>query len=107
MGGGLACLAPGGPGRGVAVREPRGQGAEHRFGNPHALRCIPIGMKWVSRLAVSRDNVRASPGRVRRRPEGRPSLILKSKAENPLGSFGERPAIGNPTGGQDPRNNVT
>jgi hypothetical protein len=35
MAGGLACLAPGGPGRGVAVRERRGQGAEHRFGNPH------------------------------------------------------------------------
>ena len=55
-------------GGGVAVRERRGQGAEHRFGNPHALRCIPIGIKRVSRLAVSRDNVRVSPGRVRRTP---------------------------------------
>jgi hypothetical protein len=76
MPGGLACLAPGGPGRGVSVRERRGQGAEHRFGNPHALRRIPIGFERVGRLAVSRDNDR--PGRIRRRPEGRPSLILKS-----------------------------
>jgi hypothetical protein len=63
---------------GVAVSERRGQGAEHRFGNPHALHRIPIGIKRVRQLAVSRDNVRVSPGRVRRRPEGRPSLILKS-----------------------------
>ena len=88
------------------MRERRGQGAEHRFGNPHALRCIPIGIKRVSRLAVSRDNVRASPGRVRRRPEGRPSLISKSKRRifsdnsasgQPLeirscGSYGDRPS---------------
>ena len=68
MGGSLACLAPGGPGGGVAVRERRRQGAEHRFGNPHALHPIPIGIKRVRQLAVSRDNVRVSPGRVRRTP---------------------------------------
>ncbi len=87
-------------GAGVAVRERRGQGAEHRSGNPHALRCIAIGIKRVSWLALSRDNVRASPGRVRRRPEGRPSLISKSKAENLFGQFGERPAIEKPIEGQ-------
>ena len=94
VGGAWASLGGGrGRRRGGAARR-RGQGAEQRFGNPHALRRIPIGMKRVSPLAVSRDNVRASPGRVRRRPEGRPSLILKSKAENLFGQFGERPAIG-------------
>jgi hypothetical protein len=100
-GGGLACLAPGEGGGVCAARTAAPwAGAEHRFGNPHALRCIPIGIKRVSRLAVSRDNVRASPGRVRRRPEGRPSLILKSKAENFFGQFGEWPAIGKPIGGR-------
>ena len=53
MGGGLASLPGGGAGVGVAVRERRGQGAEHRFGNPHALRRIPIGIELVTTYALS------------------------------------------------------
>ena len=65
MAGGLACLAPGVPGRGVAVRERRGQDGGMRS-SIAGLRCIRIGIKRVVRLSEPRDNVRVSPGRVRR-----------------------------------------
>ena len=60
MAGGLACLAPGGPGRGVAVRERRGQDGGMRS-SIAGLRCIrywnstgcPIGRAQGQRPGVA------------------------------------------------------
>ena len=85
---------PVGRARGAERALRRGQGRSIGLAIPMLSVVFPLELNgsasWPS------PGVTSGPGRVGRRPEGRPSLILKSKAENLSNRVGERPAIEKP-----------